>query len=101
MNLDIRSLGFDLTPALLQHTERRLAFALARFTPLIRAVTVRLEDLNGPKGGLDKRCRVAATLDGQAALRAEATGADLYAAIDAAADRLGRMVVRAKNRLEA
>ncbi len=101
MNLDIRGLGFDPTPAVLQHAERRLAFVLARFTPLIRAVTMRLGNLDAPRGGLDKRCRVAAVMEGQGALRTEATGADLYAVIDAAVDRLGRMVGRARERRDA
>lgn len=95
MNLDIRSRGFALTPPLREHAERRLGFALARFSPRLGSVTMRLEDVNGPKGGEDKRCRIEARLEGHPALLAEATGDDLYRAIDTAADRLGRAVARA------
>lgn len=98
MHVDIRSRGFDLTPALRAHTERRLAFALSRFAPQLTNLVVRMDDLNGPKGGIDKRCRMEARLLGHPALVVEATGSDLYVAIDAAADRLGRSVSRALER---
>ena len=42
--------------------ERRLDFALGRFGGRISQVTVGLEDLNGPRGGADKRCRLAVRL---------------------------------------
>ena len=98
MNLDIRSRGFDLTSSLRLHTERQLAFALSRFAPRIGVVLVRLEDTNGPKGGADKRCRIEARLEGHAPLVAEVTGADLYGAIDSAAERMGRAVSRSVSR---
>ena len=40
------------------HIERRVGFALLRFTDALSSVLVRLDDLNGPKGGFDKRCLV-------------------------------------------
>lgn len=98
MNLDIRSRGFDLTGPLRIHTERKLAFAVSRFAPHIGTITVRLEDLNGPKGGEDKRCRMDARLEGQQAVVAEAVDADLYTAIATAAERLGRAVARSLSR---
>jgi putative sigma-54 modulation protein len=40
------------------HVERRIGFALARFSDQLGSVLVRLDDVNGPRGGVDKRCRV-------------------------------------------
>ena len=95
MHLDIRSRGFALSSPLREHAERRLGFALARYSPQLGSVIMRLEDINGPKGGEDKRCRIEVRFEGHPALLTEATGEDLYRAIDTAADRLGRAIARA------
>jgi ribosome-associated translation inhibitor RaiA len=72
---------------------------MRRFTGRVARVVVRLTDLNGPKGGVDKHCRIAATLlrSGRSIL-AEATDADAYAAVSQAAARLDDRVVRALTR---
>ena len=94
MQIDIQSQGFALTHALREYTERRLQFALTRVGDRIRRVTVRLFDVNGPRGGPDKCCRVRVMLNGLAAVVIEDVEADLYRAIDRAADRIGRTVTR-------
>lgn len=91
---EMQSRGFVLTDALREYTGRRLKFALARAEGHIRRVTVRLSDVNGPRGGIDKRCRIQVTINGLAAVVIEDTEADLYLAIDRAADRTGRSVAR-------
>jgi len=42
-----------------QFTEHRMSFALDRFQNL-RRIVVFIEDVNGPKGGPDKLCRIVA-----------------------------------------
>lgn len=92
MRLEIRSAPFSLTPALEARVRRRMRFALCRFQAGIRRVTVRLCDLNGPRGGVDKQCRIEAALRRGKTVQVEDVDADLYAAIDRAAGRLGRLV---------
>ena len=94
MQIDVQALGFELTPALRTHTERRLHFALGRSDGQVSRLWVRLSDLNGPRGGEDKRCHVRITLTGAPEVVIEDTEADLYVAIDRAADRAGRTVAR-------
>ena len=94
MQIDVQALGFELTPALRTHTERRLHFALGRSNSQVSRLWVRLSDLNGPRGGEDKRCHVRITLIGAPEVVIEDTEADLYVAIDRAADRAGRTVAR-------
>lgn len=53
MQLDIRGRSLPLTPALDAYVERRMRFALGRFEPRMRRVTVRVGDENGPRGGVD------------------------------------------------
>jgi putative sigma-54 modulation protein len=94
MQIEIQSDGFALTLALGEYAKRRLRFALAYAGGRVRRVAVRLADVNGPRGRIDKRCRIRVTLNGLAAVVIEDAEADLYRAIDRAADRVGRTVAR-------
>jgi len=94
----VRGDGIEVSTELGAHVERRLSFALARFGRRVRAVSVGLADLNGPRGGIDKRCSMQARLDPRGTVRVEDTDSDLPAAIDRAATRLARAVTRALER---
>jgi len=59
MQVEIRGKGLDVTGVLSTYIQRRLVFALGRFGRRVARVLVRVEDTNGPKGGIDKQCRVA------------------------------------------
>jgi putative sigma-54 modulation protein len=96
--IEIRTRGFSLTPGLRAHVERRLAFALDRYDERIARIRVVLGDVNGPKGGEDKSCRVEVRLRDARAARASAMDRDLYVAVDAAAHRVARGVGRALRR---
>ena len=39
-------------------TARRVRFAMRRLAWLVPCVRVQLSDVNGPRGGIDKRCQV-------------------------------------------
>lgn len=100
MNLDIHSLGFATTDALAARIRRRLGFALARHGAQVRRVAVRVGDENGPRGGIDKYCRIHVHLVGAPVATVEDVGADLYAVIDRAADRVGRVVTKHLDRAQ-
>lgn len=94
MHIEIQSPGLAITPALAGHTRRRLRFGLTRHTDRIQRVVVRLGDQNGPRGGVDKLCRVRVyLLDAPAAIISE-IGTDMYAVIDRTVDRVTRAVVK-------
>ncbi len=101
MQIDIKTHNFPLTDALRSHAERRLRFALTYCDDHIQRVVMRLSDINGPRGGADKRCRLQVVLDGLPDVVVEDTEADLYVAIDRAADRAGRTLVRKIDRRKA
>lgn len=94
MIVDIHARGFEMTPALAGHVRRRLGFVLARHGDRIQRVGVRVGDENGPRGGVDKFCRIQVRLVDAPAAVIEEVGVDLYAAIDRAAERVGRAVVK-------
>lgn len=94
MQIAIHSRGFSLTQALDAHVQRRLGFTLARSADRVRRVDVRLSDLNGPRGGVDKRCLIQVRLDGLPAVVIDEVQPNLYTAIDRAAGRAGRTILR-------
>lgn len=99
MELEIRVQHTDLTEALRSYVERRLRFSLGRFGGRVGRVTVRIFDLNGPRGGNDKCCRLSAGVVPSGGVGVEATDANLYAAIDRATERLGRSFRRHLDRM--
>jgi putative sigma-54 modulation protein len=95
MRIEIRGIPADATDGLESYAERRLRFALSRFTPRVRLVVARLEDANGPRGGIDKQCKVRIRLMPEGDVLVRGVDADWRAAIGRAVDRLGRTVARA------
>lgn len=101
MLIETRAIDFPLTEAIRGHVESRLAAALGPLDRWVQHVTVRLEDVNADRGGIDKRCSMVATLPRHGVVVIEAIDEDLYAAIDAAAHRIRRRVIRSvKQRYE-
>lgn len=94
MRVAIHSSGFAMTSALRAYTEHRLATALGWARRHMRKLAVWLSDVNGPRGGVDKRCKIQVQLDNGREVIIEECEADLYAAIGRAADRADRAVVR-------
>lgn len=58
MRIDLKFRGLTPTDELRAHVSRRLDFALDRFEEDLRRVSVLVIDVNGPRGGVDKRCRI-------------------------------------------
>jgi putative sigma-54 modulation protein len=94
MQIEIQARDFPLTEALAAYIERRISFVLSSRYDQIQRITVRLSDINGPRGGIDKRCQIQVTLPKLKDIVIEDTETDLYVAIDRAADRTGRTVNR-------
>jgi putative sigma-54 modulation protein len=98
MNLSISGKNMKLNDTMKERIEQRIYFALSRFSPRISRVSVTVEDINGPRGGIDKRCRILVKLDRMEELQVEITDADIDDAVAAAADRMGRSVQRKLDR---
>lgn len=94
MQIAIHAHGFTITEALRAHVSNRLDQAFKRCADRISRIMVRLSDINGPRGGVDKRCQIQARLVTLADVVIENTETDLYVAIDRAAERASRVVVR-------
>lgn len=99
MRIDIKASGFPLTKALVDYAERRLRFALTRHSDRITRIALLAGDSNGPRGGIDKFCRIRVLLKNAPGLLIEDTGSDLYAVIDRAVERAGQNVAKRIDRL--
>jgi putative sigma-54 modulation protein len=75
---------------------RRLEFALRRFSGRVRSLSVRLTDINGPRGGVDKKCLIAARLERpRRVVVVEDVDADPAVVVSRATERVARAVSRA------
>ncbi len=94
MQIDIQARDFSLTEALRDYATRRLRFALTCCNDHIQKVVMRLSDINGPRGGEDKRCHLQIVLAGMPDVVIEDVETDMYVAIDRATNRAGRTLIR-------
>lgn len=58
MKMRVTARGVELTTELKDYVTRRVHFGLGRFGGRIKSLSVRLADINGPRGGVDKCCRI-------------------------------------------
>ena len=98
MKIHVRSRQVVVSEGVRAHVERRLESSLGRVAARVLRATVQIVDLNGPRGGEDKSCRIEVRLRPTGSVFVEHTDADLYAAVGRAADRMGRAVSRAVER---
>ncbi len=94
MDINVSTQSFTMTPAINDHLLRRLWFALGARSRKIHRIKVHLSDVNGPRGGRDKRCKIMIRLSGQPDIVVEDTHSDLYEAIDRASGRAGMTLNR-------
>jgi ribosome-associated translation inhibitor RaiA len=89
MQLEIRRHGIEIDDEVKSRLERRLDFALGRLGRHIQRVWVNLTDENGPRGGIDKRCRILVRLQHLPDVLVEDRDADLRSLIDRTINRAG------------
>ncbi len=82
LNIEVRARGLNLTGAHRAEANRRLLFALGRFGRQVQGVMLRMDDVNGPRRGQDKRFQVSARLLRGETVRIEGRHDDVFAAIN-------------------
>ena len=99
MQIDIQAKGFQLTEALTAHIRKRLMPALQKRDSHIVRAEVRLSDVNGPRGGIDKCCQLLVQIAGTSSVVIRDVSSDMYTAIDRAASRMAPSINRRLGRL--
>jgi len=80
----VRLIGVDLDEDQQAYVRRKLGMKLGKFATSIERISVRLTDMNGPRGGVDQVCNVKVVLSGLPSVVIERRHAALHAAIDGA-----------------
>lgn len=75
-------------------TERRVRFVLRRLIWLVPRAEVQLSDMNGPRGGVDKRCQIELKTDGAGSVVVSSVAKDWRCALDRALARAARFLMR-------
>jgi ribosome-associated translation inhibitor RaiA len=94
----IRAFGVPLADADKAYLRRKLGRKLGKFARRIERTSVRIEDVNGPRGGVDKLCRIKVVLGGLPSVVIEERHHSLQAAMDGALARVERAVRAAQSR---
>jgi len=97
----IRSVDGALDSEDREYLRRKLGRRLGKFAPRIERTSVRVEDVNGPRGGIDKSCRIKVVLSGLPSIVVEERHHSLQAAMDRAITRTERSVRQAVQRRRA
>lgn len=99
MTLQIAARGVRLLPSFVDAVERKAAQAFDRFERSLIDVRLMLRDLNGPKGGTDKLCRVEIAVVHGPNIIIESRGDDVLSVAGRAIDRAAHAVSRRLERL--
>ncbi len=94
----IRAADGELSPENRAYIRRKLGRRLGKFADAIERVSVRTEDLNGPRGGVDHACRIKVVLSGLPSVVFEHRDASHNVAVDGALAGIEKAVRRAVQR---
>ncbi|MDH5338710.1 MAG: HPF/RaiA family ribosome-associated protein [Rubrivivax sp.] len=78
--------------------ERRVRFVMRRLTWLVPRAHVRMHDINGPRGGVDKRVQIELRTESGGSVVVTSVARDWRSALDTALARAARAIVRAWRR---
>jgi ribosome-associated translation inhibitor RaiA len=101
LQLDIRRQGIEISTEVRERLQRRLAFALGRFSRRLGHIQVFLGSVNSPnpgRGALDKRCVVVVRLQRNGDVVVEDQDSNLEVLIDRTVNRVGQAVIRELSR---
>ncbi len=76
----------------------RVRFALRRLTALVPHAKVQFSDVNGPRGGVDKRCQVELKTDSTGTVVIASLARDWRTALDRSLTRATRVLTRSLQR---
>jgi ribosome-associated translation inhibitor RaiA len=94
----IRATQVDLGTAERDYIRDKLASKFGKYASSVERISVRILDVNGPRGGVDQACRLKIVLRGLPSVVFESRDASLNVAVDAALSGAQRAVRRTVER---
>lgn len=101
MRLNVTVRGVTMDPSLESLMQHKLHYALDRFGTWVQKVEVALEDVNGPKGGVDKRCRMMVTVPRHPEVVIEGRGEEAMGVVTEVIDRAALALDRLRGKKHA
>jgi hypothetical protein len=96
--LHVRTFGATSQVGLSDHVRKKLGRKLGKFSQAIERVSVRFDDVNGPRGGVDTVSRIKVVLSERPSVVVESHGVDAMRAFDQASHSAERTVRRSLGR---
>lgn len=94
MKMTIHSNGIEVDTLLREHIERRTLLSLSRLSERISRIEIYLSDLNGPRGGVDKYCKIEVHLTNLPAAVLDDLDSDVQRLIDRGLARITRLIAK-------
>ncbi|MFQ3199967.1 MAG: putative sigma-54 modulation protein [Zhongshania sp.] len=94
MRINLKLRHVSINQGLEEYVQRRMDFALATRYSQTRQIDITLSDINGPRGGEDKRCQVRIMIAGQRDIVIDDVQDNWQVAIDKAASRASKTLTR-------
>jgi ribosome-associated translation inhibitor RaiA len=90
--------GIAISPTVEDRVRRKLVRRIGHAAPLVERGTVRFDDINGPRGGVDTECRIKLVLSGRPSVQAQDRARNAEAAFDAASFKLQRALASVRGK---
>jgi len=94
MQIEIESSHLGEAQGLRAALEHRVRYVFRRMHDKVQQIRVSLHDINGPRGGVDKECRLTLKLDGRGTLVVVAQADNSALALNNALRRASQSLVR-------
>jgi hypothetical protein len=94
MKIEVKQDKVELQNSFITNIHQNLTTGLTRFDRMIRRICVKIADINGPRGGEDKSCRIQVFLKRTSSIIIEERGASIFAVVGKAISRVDMAMFR-------
>src|SRR5262249_50221007 len=90
--------GVPISAKVEERVRRKLVRRIGHAAPLIERGTIRFDDINGPRGGVDTECRIKLVISGRPSVQAQSRGRTAPAAFARAPSKARRALARVRGK---
>jgi hypothetical protein len=90
--------GVPISAKVEDRVRRKLVRRIGHAAPLIERGTIRFDDINGPRGGIDTECRIKLVVGGRPSVQVQSRARDPETAFDGASFKAQRALARVRGK---